>query len=73
MRDRQYRTSLIAPFGANIAFILYECEEEPTQRLATWHQERPVKPGRCSKELCDLEEFIKAYEVNKRKPGKDTA
>lgn len=63
MRSRAYRTSLVGSFSTNVAFVLYECEDSPTQRLMTLHQEERVKLPKCDEEPCDLQQFLEVFEV----------
>ena len=62
MRDREFRTSKISPYSANIVFVLYACEEfrhvDDTDRdITAWVvkilvNEKPVRIPACNKEQC---------------------
>jgi hypothetical protein len=63
MSGRRYRSSKIAAFSTNLAFVLFDCESAPKRRILTMHQERRVTVNGCSKEVCDWEEFKSKYKV----------
>ncbi len=63
MGGRKYRSSLIGAFASNVGFVLYECEEEPAERVAVLHQEMPVKLPACKEQLCGWDEFKEKFQV----------
>lgn len=58
--SREWKSSLIAPFTSNILFILYDCGNE--QKVAAFHNEKPVVIKGCSQHLCPLQDFYDTYE-----------
>lgn len=66
-RSRDWRSSLISPFSANIQFILYDCNPTGNSgsridyRLLTLLQESPVTVRGCGGELCPLDQFLAQY------------
>ena len=64
LRDRVYRTGMIAPMGGNIAFVLYKCVYGE-YKIQFYHHERLTKlPGCPSKMHCTLKELLSYYEDN---------
>lgn len=65
---RKWRSSLISPFGANFAAVLYRCRESPIgfnkpgYRLETYVQEMPVKIKGCFSSSCDIKDFLITYQ-----------
>lgn len=67
MDKRKWRTSLLIPFSANIASVLYRCPggsygitEEA--RIAVFVNEKVVKLPKCGgREMCGRKEFLEAY------------
>lgn len=57
--DRQWRSSYLIPFGANLAVILYRSETK--YKLLTLFNEIPVTVAGCRSELIDLDEFLAYY------------
>ena len=53
----------MAPFSANIGFLMMECDEIPLKRVMTFLQERPVKLPKCDEVACDWENFKAIYAV----------
>lgn len=66
-RSRDWRSSLISPFSANIQFILYDCNPSGNSgsridyRLLTLLQESPVTVRGCGSEWCPLDQFLAQY------------
>jgi multiple inositol-polyphosphate phosphatase/2,3-bisphosphoglycerate 3-phosphatase len=70
-RSRVWRSSLIAPFSANIQFILYNCTSNAASngnsgsgidyRLLSLLQESPVTVRGCDSELCPVDQFLAQY------------
>lgn len=66
-RSREWRSSLISPFSANIQFILYKCTPRQNSgsgidyRLLSLVQEAPVTVRGCASELCPLDQFLSQY------------
>ncbi|XP_054712174.1 multiple inositol polyphosphate phosphatase 1-like isoform X2 [Uloborus diversus] len=58
-QQRKWRSSLVAPFNANLALILFQCGIE--LKIKGFHNEKPVILGGCETELCALEDFYKTY------------
>lgn len=60
-KPRQWRTSAIDAFSSNIAFILYECNDEP--KVLTLHQERVVRIPGCpeNEDLCSLKVMKRVF------------
>ncbi|GBM39310.1 Multiple inositol polyphosphate phosphatase 1 [Araneus ventricosus] len=59
-QNRKWRSSLIAPFNTNIELVLYHCGDE--YKVATFHNEKPVKVNGCDNELCSFNKFSATYE-----------
>ncbi|KAF8796159.1 Multiple inositol polyphosphate phosphatase 1 like protein [Argiope bruennichi] len=59
-QNRKWRSSLIAPFNTNIELVLYQCGEE--YKVATFHNEKPVKVNGCDDEFCSFNKFSATYE-----------
>ncbi|KAI9092865.1 histidine phosphatase superfamily [Phlyctochytrium arcticum] len=53
-RDRNFRTSRVAPFLANMAFEVYTCGAEDTPTVRALVNEKPVALPGCPSELCPL-------------------
>ncbi|XP_008182157.1 multiple inositol polyphosphate phosphatase 1 [Acyrthosiphon pisum] len=60
MENRLWRTSKIDPFGSNIAFVLYKCNNNET-KILTLHQERIVHINGCKDDLCSYEKFKQLF------------
>ena len=70
MRDREFRTSKISPYSANIVFVLYACEEmrhadDKDRDVKAWVMrilvnEKPVRIPACNAEQC-LYSVVKEY------------
>lgn len=61
-RSRDWRSSVISPFSANIQFILYKCTQPRIDyRLLSLVQESPVTVRGCASELCPLDQFLSHY------------
>ena len=61
MVDRKWRTSLNAPMGSNIAFILYRCNDLPSYRLKTFINEKPILLPACEEYVCDLDDIMSTW------------
>ncbi|XP_017146615.1 multiple inositol polyphosphate phosphatase 1 [Drosophila miranda] len=60
--ERLWRTSEIDAFATNLAFLRYECEQEPP-RVLVLHQERAVRLPGCpqDEDLCPLATIRRLY------------
>lgn len=65
--EREWRTSLIAPFAANVAFILLKKDFESDYKVLTLVQEVPVKVEGCKKVLCSLDDFKDSFSKSAKK------
>ncbi len=70
MQERRFRTSIVSPFAANVAFILHKCEEiyhsEPRVQSDLFKvqilvNEKPVKFPFCDAHLCPYSLFRERY------------
>ncbi|KAF5278456.1 hypothetical protein FQA39_LY05945 [Lamprigera yunnana] len=61
IKDRKWIESKLAPFGTNLAFVLYRCGSR--KKVAVFYQERLIKLPKCD-ELCDLSHIQKYYQEN---------
>ncbi|RZF36829.1 hypothetical protein LSTR_LSTR012707 [Laodelphax striatellus] len=62
--NRRYRTSIVAPYNANIMIVLYECTFNDRYQIKILLNEKPViYPGICDPEtgLCSLHSFQKLF------------
>lgn len=68
MRNREYKTSLILPFSANIAIVLYKCDH--ADRAASslddyvvkfYVNEQPVKIPACDDYVCGYKDVKESY------------
>lgn len=62
--DREWQSSLIAPFSANMAFVLYRCQKQGkpvAHKILATVTEQPVKLGRCSDTACSSRKFFETY------------
>ena len=68
MKNRKFRASRISPFAANIAFILYKCETNRSQK--DWSEsfqvkllvnEKPAKFPFCNTDLCPYNVLREKY------------
>ncbi|GIY25289.1 hypothetical protein CEXT_303621 [Caerostris extrusa] len=59
-KNRKWRSSFIAPFNSNIAFVLYKCTEE--HKVAVYQNEKAMKINGCKHKLCTFKEFFLAYQ-----------
>ncbi|XP_077490703.1 multiple inositol polyphosphate phosphatase 1-like isoform X2 [Amblyomma americanum] len=58
--NRAWRSSLLCPFNANLAFVLYKCLDE-RHEVVTFLNERPqLLPG-CTGHHCPLATFVDLY------------
>ena len=53
----------MAPFAGNLGFLLLECTEEPTDRVAAFLQEEMIQIPGCNNKVCDWNQFKNAYQV----------
>lgn len=63
-KDRKWRSSVISPFSANMAFVLYRCEKAGRQvkhKVLATVTERPVKLAGCKDTRCSVDKFFAAY------------
>jgi len=64
--NRKWRSSVISPFAANVAFSLYRCETaqpEPQWLVRTMINEVEIKMPGCGGSIyCPYEQFIAQYE-----------
>lgn len=64
-KRRDWRSSVITPFSANLAFVLYRCpgssNKSPKFKVLAAVTEQPVKLGGCGNTDCSSERFFKAY------------
>lgn len=60
--DREWRSSLIVPFGTNFATVLYKCDDN--YKLLTLVNEIPVKIRGCNSSLCDINTFFNQFNEN---------
>lgn len=59
----QWRSGLLSPFSANIAFSLYQCHgPSPTFKVVAALNERPIRIDRCSDVICPLDQFFNSSE-----------
>ena len=58
--EYSWKTSQIAPFGANIEIILYQCQAED-YKVMMLHNEKVMKQPACGMELCSLDQFYEDY------------
>lgn len=65
---RAWRSSYVAPFGANFAFVLHKCASAEGSRdansfkLMTLVQESPMRVDGCDAELCPVQQFVSRYQ-----------
>ncbi|CAB3255391.1 unnamed protein product [Arctia plantaginis] len=60
VNDRQWRTSDIDSFAANLAFVLFKCKGG--DRVLTLHQEKIVRLPMCSEDLCPLKKLTNYFQ-----------
>ncbi|XP_077526287.1 multiple inositol polyphosphate phosphatase 1-like isoform X4 [Haemaphysalis longicornis] len=60
MADRQWRSSLLCPFNANVAFVLFKCPKD-SHKVVTFLNERPQQIPGCPSHHCPLETFLNIY------------
>lgn len=64
-KKRNWRSSVILPFSANMAFVLYKCPKDdkpPKYKILTTVNEQPVELGPCGDTDCNIKKFMEAYE-----------
>ncbi|CAG2119106.1 unnamed protein product, partial [Medioppia subpectinata] len=67
---RNWKSSLICPFNANFAAVLYKCKDNKKNddkthgkyKLLTLVQEKPVVIKGCDSYLCSVDKFIESYQ-----------
>lgn len=57
--ERRWRTSLMGSFGANVAFVLYNCSND--LKVQVFVKEDIIQLEQCQNSLCTFNEFISAY------------
>ncbi|XP_064609374.1 multiple inositol polyphosphate phosphatase 1-like [Liolophura sinensis] len=57
--NRKWRSSIIASFGANIAFVEYQCGSESKVRV--FHNEKPLALPMCPASGCPLSNILNSY------------
>lgn len=57
--QRLWNTSKIAPFSANLAFVLHECASG--KRMQVMVNEQPVEIPGCKHTLCEPDRFFRAF------------
>ncbi|XP_076651099.1 multiple inositol polyphosphate phosphatase 1 [Halictus rubicundus] len=60
-RDRKWRTSYLAPFGANFAAVFYRCDS--AHKVRFYLNEKPLELEGCEKGVCDWEYLKQKLEV----------
>lgn len=61
-RVRQWRTSQLIPFSANIVAVKYDCPNEPVRdKMTMFINEKPINFDWCNVGLCDMSKFIETY------------
>ncbi|CAG2178732.1 unnamed protein product, partial [Oppiella nova] len=67
--NRKWKSSLICPFSANFAAILYKCKDSKSDdkkygkyKLLTLVQEKPVIIKGCDSYLCSVDKFIESFQ-----------
>lgn len=58
---RAWQSSLVCPFNANLAFVLFECTGGGHQVATFLNEEVQRLPG-CPSESCPLETFLELYD-----------
>uniref|UniRef100_A0A6G1S819 Multiple inositol polyphosphate phosphatase 1 n=1 Tax=Aceria tosichella TaxID=561515 RepID=A0A6G1S819_9ACAR len=58
-KKRHWRSSLISPFSANLAFVLYRCPRK--FKVLASVTEQPVKLGGCKDTDCNIQRFMDTY------------
>jgi hypothetical protein len=69
--EREWKSSLITPFSANFAAVLYKCKNKDKNqdqnngkyKLLTLVQENPVIINGCDSALCSVDKFINTYQT----------
>ena len=65
---RNFRSSVLAPMSANVAFVMFDCNEstneyDVTKKIVAYHNERPLFLERCNGYTCNWETFKKLFKV----------
>ena len=65
---RNFRSSVLVPMSANVAFVLFDCQESTnafdiTKKIVAYHNERPLYLERCNGYVCDWETFKLLFKV----------
>lgn len=58
---RAWQSSLVCPFNANLAFVLFKCPEDSYQVATFLNEEVQRLPG-CPSDRCPLETFLSLYD-----------
>ncbi|KAL4219883.1 PHOsphatase [Mactra antiquata] len=67
MKNRKFRTSHITPFSANIAFVVYSCDDKLSPNhdremmVKLFVNELPVTIPACNNEVCTLQAVLDYY------------
>lgn len=59
IEKRPWKASHIDSFATNLAFVLYQCQDE--ERVLTLHQERIIRLPPCKEDLCPMSVLTHAY------------
>lgn len=58
---RDWRSSKLCPFNANILFVLHRCPDRQPKMVTLVNEKVVTLPG-CSSELCPLSEFRELFQ-----------
>ncbi|KAH9516844.1 multiple inositol polyphosphate phosphatase 1 isoform X1 [Dermatophagoides farinae] len=58
--NREWRSSLVVPFGTNFVAILYKCNHQ-AYKVLTLVNEIPVIVRGCNSSLCDIDKFFNEF------------
>lgn len=61
---RQWRSSLVSPFSANLAFALYECPASKQFQVVASSNERPIVIDGCDGPVCELSKLLENSDLN---------
>lgn len=56
--NRKWKTSIIAPFGANLAFTVYRCQGKTEPKIQTFLNDNPVILPGCSGYICEMSKAL---------------
>lgn len=67
--SRNFRSSVLAPMSANVAFVMFDCNESAdendiTKKVVAYHNERPLFLERCNGYSCDWKTFKDLFRVS---------